>query len=88
MAERRQGDPAEPLDEIGQQIATGELLVRVKSRENAKTPFCAGLVYDTKSDKVTRCAPILKYTRGLSAADLREVGRANGWTMTIVKIGE
>lgn len=69
-------------------LSTGELLVRVKSRQDVQKPFVAGLIYNTATDKVTRTAPILRPLMGLSADQLRLDAKQNGWTVTIVRIGE
>lgn len=76
------------LDMPEHTLTTGELLVRVKSRQDVARPFVAGLIYDTGRDKVTRTAPILRPLMGLSADQLRLDAKQNGWTVTIVKVGE
>lgn len=75
-------------DMLDAPVAHPEMLVRVKSRGSVKTPFCAGMIYDTNQDKVVRAAPILKHLIGSNAARIRELQHANGWTVTIVRIGE
>jgi hypothetical protein len=69
-------------------MGTGELLVRVTSKPDAKPNFVAGLVYDTAQDRVIKAAPIIKRLVGLDAEKLRAVGKAKGWTLHIMKIGE
>jgi len=64
------------------------LLLRVRSSPEARTSFCAGVLYDPGRDRVMRTAPILRYLLGLDAATLRGVAQANGWTLTVVKADE
>ena len=59
------------------------LLLRVRSGPFGRQ-FCAGLLYDSRCDRIVYTAPILRPLSGSNEKTLREMAWQNGWTVTVV----